>query len=98
MNKRRRIYSYRVHPVEPPSRIISMKILTDLHASDIPVLPGMSLDVLKDPSIKNEVIVVTCNETTVLEAFKLISMQQKIIDKGMAKIIYLDDRPNKNVA
>jgi hypothetical protein len=78
--------------------ISKMKVFTDqLDACDLPILPGMIVDVLADPSMRNKTTVVTYTEATIIEAFKLIRSQQRVIDEKMAKVIYMD-KPHKNVA
>lgn len=75
-----------------------IRILTDLPDSDIPILPGLHVEVLSDPSMENKVTVVTCEDRVLELAFRLIKVQQTIIDKGMGKVIYLNDAPTKHAA
>jgi hypothetical protein len=75
-----------------------IRIITNLSdTSEIPILPGLEVEVLSDPSIKNKVIALRYDSRrTLLEAFKVINLQQRIIDGQLAKVIIME--PYKNVA
>jgi hypothetical protein len=73
-------------------------ILTDLkNTDDIPILPGLEVEVIQHPSMSNKVIALKYDsQKTLLEAFKVIKLQQRIIEGEMTKVIYMDTY--KNVA
>jgi len=74
-----------------------IRIVTDISETDIPILPGLKVEVLQSPSMTNKVTVLTYDRhKTIVEAFKVINLQQRIIEGSMSKVIYMDTY--KNVA
>jgi hypothetical protein len=74
-----------------------IRIITELSADDIPVLPGLTVEIISNPSMTNKVIALRYDShRTIEEAFKLIKVQQRVIDGQMAKVIIME--PYKNVA